>query len=128
MDPEKLWYTEDHEWIGEVDGVFAVGITDHAQEALGDITFVELPELEREVSAHEETAVVESVKAASDIYAPASGRVVAVNGELELRPELVNQDPYGKGWFFRLTGVDKAELEELMDADDYRAYLVSLDE
>ncbi|MBI2425006.1 MAG: glycine cleavage system protein GcvH [Candidatus Hydrogenedentes bacterium] len=128
MDPEKLWYTEDHEWIGEVNSVYAVGITQHAQEALGDITFVELPELEREVAAQEETAVVESVKAASDVYAPVSGRVVQVNSELETRPELVNQDPYGKGWFYKLADVITDDLNELMSADEYRAYLAKLEE
>ncbi len=117
--PNELRYAETHEWAREDDGIVTVGITDHAQDALGDVVYVELPELEQWVAAREEAGVVESVKAASDIYAPVTGTVVAVNEQLEDSPELVNQDPYGDGWFFRIEPEDAAELGELMDADAY---------
>lgn len=123
MNPSMLRYTEEHEWVGEEGGLYVVGITDHAQAALGDITYVELPEADVDVSVAEEIAVVESVKAASDVYAPVSGRIVEVNHALDNMPELVNQDPYGKGWFFKMDDVDPAEFGDLMDADDYAAYL-----
>lgn len=123
MNPEQLKYTEDHEWIGEADGRYAVGITHFAQEQLGDITYVELPEVGREVRQHEETAVVESVKAVGEVYAPASGRVAEVNKALEKEPELVNQDPLGAGWFFKLESVDTAQVEALMSLAEYQAFL-----
>ena len=100
-------------------GVVTIGITDHAQEVLGDVVFVELPELDSELSAGDESGVVESVKAASDIYAPLSGKVIAVNQELEEAPELVNSDPYGDGWFFKLQLSDTSELDDLLDAAAY---------
>ena len=96
-----------------------VGISDHAQDALGDVVYVEHPEVGQQVAAAEEAGVVESVKAASDIYAPLGGTVVAVNGVLEDAPETVNQDPYGDGWFFRIDPTDIAQLEELIDAEGY---------
>lgn len=118
--PTELKYAESHEWARlEEDGTVTVGISDHAQEALGDVVFVEHPELGQTVSAQSEAGVVESVKAASDIYAPVSGTVVAVNETLEEAPETVNQDPYGDGWFFRIEPDDLSELEELMDAEAY---------
>jgi len=123
MNPEALRYTKDHEWIGEEGGVYVVGITDHAQDQLGDITYVELPGEGDEVSAHQEVATVESVKAASDVYAPVAGKVAAVNEALETEPELVNKDPYGAGWFFKLEGVDAAALNDLMDAAAYKQYV-----
>ena len=123
MRPEELRYTKDHEWVGKDGDLYVVGITDHAQDLLGDITYVELPEVGRAVKAHEETALVESVKAASDVYAPVAGTVAAVNEELAAQPELVNKDPYGAGWFFKLSGVDAAEAAKLMDAAGYNAYL-----
>lgn len=123
MNPSELKYTEDHEWIGPEGNVHVVGITDFAQDQLGDITFVELPRVGREVKQHEETAAVESVKAASDVYAPAAGKVVAVNQTLETQPELVNQDPYGQGWFFKLGNVDPAQVGNLMDAASYKDFL-----
>ena len=113
--PNELRYAETHEWAREEDGIVTVGITDHAQDALGDVVYVELPEPGQWVAAREEAGVVESVKAASDIYAPVS----AINGKLEDAPELVNQDPYGDGWFFRIEPDDIAELGELLDADTY---------
>ena len=124
MHPDNLRYTRDHEWIGvRPGGSYAVGITHHAQDLLGDITYVELPKAGRVVKAHEETATVESVKAASDIYAPVSGTVLAVNEKLDSAPELVNQEPHGEGWFFTLNNVDEAEYNALMDAAAYEAFL-----
>lgn len=123
MNPSELRYTEDHEWIGREGDVYVVGITDFAQDQLGDVTFIELPKIGRVVKRHEETAAVESVKAAGDVYAPAAGTVAAVNEALEREPELVNQDPFGAGWFFKLSGVDAAEVAELMDAAAYKKFL-----
>ncbi|KAA0876214.1 glycine cleavage system protein GcvH [Nitrincola tapanii] len=118
--PKELKYVASHEWIrDEGDGTVTIGITDHAQDLLGDVVFVELPEVGDQVSAGDDTGVVESVKAASDVYAPLSGEVVAVNEDLEDAPELVNSDPYGDGWFFRLRLTDPAELEDLLDAEGY---------
>ncbi len=122
--PSELRYARTHEWARlEEDGTVTVGITDHAQEALGDVVFVEQPEVGAQVAAQEEAGVVESVKAASDIYAPISGTVVAVNDTLEDGPENVNEDPYGDGWFFKLEPDDPADLQEMMDADGYREML-----
>jgi glycine cleavage system H protein len=117
-------YTKDHEWIRVENGIGTVGISEHAQEQLGDIVYVELPEVGREVKKGEQFAVVESVKAASEVYAPASGRIVEVNGELPEKPELVNQDAEGVGWFARLA--DASELDDLMDAEAYRSFLETL--
>ena len=118
--PEELHYASSHEWARlEEDGTVTVGITDHAQDALGDIVYVELPDEEQQVEAGAEAGVVESVKAASDIYAPVTGVVVAANDVLEDAPERVNEDPYGDGWFFRIRPDDPGELEDLLDADAY---------
>ena len=118
--PQELKYAGSHEWARlEEDGMVTVGISDHAQDALGDVVYVEHPEVGQQVAAAEEAGVVESVKAASDIYAPVGGTVVAVNEVLEDAPETVNQDPYGDGWFFRIDPTDTAQLEELLDADGY---------
>ena len=112
-----------HEWVKvDDDGVATVGISDHAQDALGDIVFVELPEPGATIIAKDEVAVVESVKAASDIYAPVSGEVVAVNESLVDVPETVNSSPYDNGWFFKVKLSDEAELAELLDADAYREH------
>ena len=119
--PSELKYAS-HEWARlEEDGTVTVGITDHAQNSLGDVVFVELPEVGAEYGAGEEAAVVESVKAASDIYAPISGEVIAVNDALEESPETVNEYPYSDGWFFRLQPSDVSELEKLLSAEDYDA-------
>lgn len=124
--PNELRYVRSHEWARlEEDGTVTVGITDHAQDALGDVVFVELPEVGQPVAGGEEAGVVESVKAASDIYAPVSGTVVAVNEALEDAPEKVNQDPYGDGWFFKIEPDDAADLEDLLDAEGYGEYLDS---
>ncbi len=119
--PDDLRYTSSHEWVRvEEDGTATVGISDHAQQALGDIVFVELPEPDTQVTARDEVAVVESVKAASDIYAPLSGEIIAVNDTLVDVPETVNSDPYEQGWFFKIRPDNETELEELLDADAYK--------
>ncbi len=119
-------YTKDHEWI-RLDGeVATVGITEHAQQQLGDIVYVELPELGRKVDKGGEAAVVESVKAASDVYAPASGEVVAVNQALDGTPGAVNEEAEGKGWFFRLKLANASELDALMTDEQYKDYLATL--
>jgi glycine cleavage system H protein len=118
--PSELRYTKSHEWLRvEADGSVTVGITDHAQELLGDLVFVETPEVGGHFDAGDDCAVVESVKAASDVYAPIAGEIVQSNEQLADAPETVNNDPYGDGWLFRLQPTDQAELNELMDADAY---------
>ncbi|WP_285419077.1 glycine cleavage system protein GcvH [Pseudomonas sp. efr-133-TYG-5] len=119
--PAELRFATSHEWARlEADGTVTVGISDHAQEALGDVVFVELTEVGKVFSAEDQAGVVESVKAASDIYAPVSGEVIAVNEELSGSPELLNSDPYG-AWIFKLKPSDKAELDKLLDAAAYKA-------
>ncbi len=119
--PPSLKYTKSHEWVRlEADGSVTIGITDHAQELLGDLVFVELPEVGKELAAGQEAAVVESVKAASDVYAPIAGTVTAVNGSVPDAPESVNQDAYA-AWLFRLTPANAADLDALLDAEDYAA-------
>ncbi len=119
--PIELRYCRTHEWVSNAeDGVVTVGITDHAQDQLGDLVFVELPEIGEVFDAETECAVVESVKAASDIYCPVTGEVVETNEALMDSPELVNDDPYGDGWLFKITLADEAELEGLLDADGYQ--------
>jgi glycine cleavage system H protein len=120
--PSELKYASSHEWARlEEDGTVTVGISDHAQLALGDVVFVETPEVGDSLSAADEAGVVESVKAASDIYAPVSGEVIAVNTQLEDEPETVNTDPYHDGWFFKLKPTDVSELDNLLSAEDYVA-------
>lgn len=119
--PSELRYAASHEWARlEADGSVTVGISDHAQEALGDVVFVELPEVGKQLAAGQEAGVVESVKAASDIYSPVSGVVTAVNDGLADAPESVNSDPYGS-WFYKLQPSDTAELNKLLDAAAYQA-------
>ena len=119
--PADLRYAASHEWARlEADGSVTVGISDHAQEALGDVVFIELPEVGRALNAGQEAGVVESVKAASDIYAPISGEVIAVNEQLTDSPEMVNSEPYGS-WFFRLQPSDASALDKLLDAEGYKA-------
>ena len=118
--PEELRYATSHEWARlEEDGSITVGITDHAQSQLGDVVYVELPEIGVLLAAADEAGVVESVKAASDVYAPLSGEVIAVNEGLEDEPEMVNSEPYDGGWFYRLKPADVGELDSLLNADDY---------
>ena len=119
--PEELWYAATHEWArAEDDGTVAVGISDHAQEALGDVVYVELPELGATVNAGDQVAIVESVKAASDIYSPVGGEVIEVNSALEDAPETVNAGPYEDGWLFRVKPSDE-DLSHLLDAAAYAA-------
>ena len=118
--PDDLKYTKDHEWIrDEGDGTVAVGVTDHAQELLGDLVFVELPDVGANLAAGAECAVVESVKAASDVYSPLNGEVTAVNDALGDTPEIINEDPYGNGWIFKMKVADAAEMDDLLDAAGY---------
>lgn len=119
----QVRYTKEHEWVRLDAGIATVGITDHAQSALGDIVFVELPEAGREVAAGEDCAVVESVKAASDVYSPLSGKVTETNAALGDDPALVNRDPAGEGWFFRIAPSDPAEFEALLDEAAYAKHV-----
>lgn len=121
--PADLKYTREHEWLRLEGEASTFGITDHAQEALGDIVYVELPQVGTKVEAGKPCAVVESVKAVSDVYAPAPGEIIAANAELEAAPEKVNQDPYGEGWLGRIKLAADADLSALMDAAAYRAFL-----
>jgi glycine cleavage system H protein len=119
-------YTKDHEYIRVEGDVGIVGITNYAQEKLGDVVFVEVPEVGKKIEAGKEAAVVESVKAASDIYAPVSGEVIEANGDLAANPALVNEDAQGKAWFFKIRLSDKKQLDGLMDAAAYAAYVKGL--
>jgi len=119
-------YTKDHEWVRLDGNIATVGITTHAQEALGDIVFVELPDMDREVTEGEACAVVESVKAASDVYAPLTGRVVDVSSTIVDEPAIINSDPTDEGWFFKLELADPASFETLMTEDDYNTFLETL--
>ncbi|WP_334144100.1 glycine cleavage system protein GcvH [Rhabdothermincola sp.] len=119
--PGDLRYSTDHEWVRLEDGLVRVGITDYAQDALGDVVFVEVPEVGASVSAGEKISEVESTKSVSDIYAPVSGTITQVNTELADEPERLNQDPYGEGWICVLEPSDPTQLDALLDADAYRA-------
>ena len=124
--PQDLKYTKSHEWVrSETDGSVTVGITDHAQALLGDLVFVETPETGSMASAGEVCATVESVKAASDVYAPVSGEIVATNAELANSPEQVNESPFEAGWLFRIRPSDPAEVEALMGSEEYAAMVAS---
>ena len=118
--PTDLRYAATHEWVrSEGDGVFTVGISEHAQDLLGDMVFVELPDVGDAVTTGDDVCVAESVKAASDVYTPITGEVIEVNADLEDSPELVNSDPYGEGWMFKIKAEDPAEVESLLDAEGY---------
>lgn len=119
-------FSKDHEWVRLDGGIATVGITDHAQNALGDVVFVDLPEVGREVTAGESIAVVESVKAASDVYAPIAGKIVEVNSALGDNPGTINTAPTTDGWFFRIEATDTAEVDALMDEAAYAAYVDTL--
>jgi glycine cleavage system H protein len=123
---DGLRYTKDHEWAKVEGEVATIGITDHAQEQLGELVFVELPEVGKEFAAHKEIAVVESSKAAGDVYCPVAGKVTQVNVELNTQPELINEDCYKAGWICKVQVADKASLDELMDAKQYKEYLETL--
>jgi len=122
----EIRYTDQHEWVRVEGDVATVGITDYAQEQLGDVVYIELPEVGREVVQGDEAAIVESVKAASEVYAPISGQVVEVNADLEGTPGNINEDAMGRGWFVKLKISDKSELSKLMDEDAYKAFLETL--
>lgn len=122
-----LKFSEEHEWVLVDGGVATVGITDYAQKALGDVVFVELPEADAEIAKGDEAGVVESVKAASEIYSAITGTVTAINEKLEADPSLVNSDPMGDGWFFKMTVADASELDELMDQAGYDAFIAGLE-
>ncbi len=121
--PEQLKYAESHEWTALAEGLATIGISDHAQAELTDIVYVELPETGSQFSAGDPVAVVESVKAASDIYAPISGEIIAVNEAVQNDPALVNTDPYGEGWLFKIKAEDESQLDVLMTAEAYQAHI-----
>ncbi len=126
INPTDRKYTREHEWvIDNGNGTATIGITDHAQELLTDIVFVELPEIGRQVKQMETVAVVESVKSVSDVYSPVSGEVTETNLKLEQNPELINEDPYGRGWIAKLRMDDPAELGKLMEAAEYEAFIAA---
>jgi glycine cleavage system H protein len=122
--PQKLQYTKTHEWMRKDDDYLTIGITDHAQTMLGDLVYVELPEIESNVNGGQECAVVESVKAAADIYSPISGEVVEVNSDVIQNPQLINEDPYGRGWLIRVRPHDK-HVAALLSADEYSKVVAS---
>ncbi|MCG8490508.1 MAG: glycine cleavage system protein GcvH [Sneathiellales bacterium] len=122
----SMKYTKDHEWVSVDGDVATVGISDYAQQQLGDVVFVEVPEVGADLAKGDELAVVESVKAASEVYAPITGEVVDVNADLEGEPSLVNEDAFGKGWFAKIKISDSAQLEELMDEDAYKSFIEGL--
>ena len=121
--PEDLKYTREHEWVSVDGNVATVGITDHAQQQLGDVVFVELPAIGDRVEKSDAFGVVESTKAVSDVYAPVSGEIAEVNDDLPDNPELLNEDPYGDGWMVKITLSDRADLDDLMSADEYRRFV-----
>lgn len=124
--PDTLKYTKSHEWVRrETDGTLTIGITDHAQDLMGDLVYVELPETGRSLKAGTECAVVESVKAASDVYAPVSGEITEINGTLSDTPEIINKDPYGAGWMFKIRPSSPAEFDALLDAAGYDAQVAA---
>lgn len=126
--PNELKYSKSHEWVRVLeDGNLQVGITEHAQELLGDLVFVELPEMGQQIAVEEEIGVVESVKAASDIFSPVAGDVVAINEGLEGSPELVNQEPYEDGWLYTVKPSNNSGLDKLLSADDYKEHIESED-
>ena len=126
--PTELHYTESHEWVlDEGNGIYKVGITEHAQHLLGDLVFVELPEVDKSVSQGDETCVVESVKAASDVYAPMAGSIQSVNDALVDNPELVNENPYTEGWLYTIKSDDAEPLSALLSAEQYSAKITSED-
>lgn len=120
---EDLYYSEDHEWVKETEDCLIIGVTDFAQAELGDIVFVELPEVGEEFDKNDSFGVLESVKAVSDTFIPVSGQVIAINEELEDNPELINEDPYNKGWLIKLDPADDSELDDLLSAEEYAEFI-----
>ena|SRR3990167_2965173 len=126
--PKELHYSESHEWVRlEREGVVTIGITDYAQHQLGDLVFVDLPEVDTDVDSGDETVVLESVKTAADVYAPVTGEITEVNEMLRDNPAVINQDPYGEGWLFRMKINDETELDSLLDADRYASKVAEED-
>jgi len=128
MFPDDYYYTKDHEWIKAEGDTAVVGITDFAQKQLGDVVFVELPEVGTKLDFHQSLGVIESVKAVSDIYSPISGEVVEINQDLENSPEMVNEDPHGKGWIIKIKIKDQADLDKLMSVSEYEKFLDTLED
>ncbi|RCW52181.1 MULTISPECIES: glycine cleavage system protein GcvH [Halanaerobium] len=120
---DDLYYSEDHEWVREEEDYLVIGVTDFAQEELGDIVFVELPEVDEEFDKDDSFGVLESVKAVSDTFIPVSGRVIEVNEDLLDNPELINDDPYGEGWLIKVDPADDSELDELLSAEEYAEFI-----
>jgi len=128
MYPDNFHYTKDHEWVEVKGDIATVGITDYAQNHLGDVVYIELPAIGKALDAHSTIGTIESVKAVSEIFSPVSGEVIEANGALNNSPEVVNQDPHGKGWIVRLKMKNKGDLQALMNAADYEKYLEGLEE
>jgi len=128
MFPDDFYYTKDHEWINAEGDTAVVGITDFAQKQLGDVVFVELPEVGTQLDFHQSMGVIESVKAVSDIYSPISGEVIEINEDLENSPEMVNEDPHGKGWIIKIKIKDQTELDKLMSVSEYEKFLDTLED
>ncbi len=127
MYPDNFYYSKDHEWIEVKEDIATIGITDFAQKQLGDVVYVEFPQINTKLEFHQSFGVVESVKAVSDVYSPISGEVVEINEGLNDSPELVNQDPHGQGWFIRLKVKDATEVEKLMSASEYEKFLEGIE-
>lgn len=125
--PENLYYTKEHIWVKIENDVATIGITDYGQHQLGDVVFIDLPELDREVESGEVIASVESVKAVSEIYSPVTGKIISVNEDLANDPSVINSDPYGDGWIADIQMKDLTEIEDLMTTEDYKAYLEELE-
>jgi glycine cleavage system H protein len=121
--PEKLYYTKEHEWLGTDDSVATIGITDYAQGELGDIVFIELPDVGTEIKQMEAFGTIEAVKTVADLYSPVSGEVVEVNSVIEEKPEVINQDPYGEGWIIKVRLTNEAEVDGLLGSEEYKALI-----
>ena len=117
--PQNLKYTKEHEWVRIDDDIITVGITDHAQSELGDIIFIEFPDLSQMISKDDSFGTIEAVKTVADLFAPVSGKIIEINQDLEDNPELVNSDPYGEGWIVKITDFDKSQLDALLDSNNY---------
>ncbi len=128
MYPRHYYYTKDHEWVKVKDGEGTIGITEFAQKQLGDVVYVELPQVGTQLEFHQSFGVVESVKAVSDVFSPVSGKVIAVNEELNDSPELLNEDPHNKGWIIKIAIKDEEELQKLMPVSDYEKFLEGLED
>ena len=121
--PQNLKYTKEHEWVIIDDDILMVGITDHAQSELGDIIFIEFPDLNQVISKDEPFGTIEAVKTVADLFAPVSGKIIEINQDLEDNPELVNSDPYGEGWIVKITDFDKSQLDALLDSNNYKGII-----